>query len=132
MRPAQYLGAAVAAATLSGGPSAVAGLLRRTHPIAATREVGRFATGRPSLILGGLAHGCFSTAFAWPAPLLARSRRPVLLGAVYGGALYTVNFKLIAPVVWPEIRAYDDLAQLGDHLAFGAALGWAASRLAND
>ncbi len=118
----RHLQATLLAATLAGIPSGVSALLGRSRPLDATREIGRFAFGRPSLIGGGLAHGGFSLLFSLPRPLLARAPRPVLAGALYGLALYLANFHGAAPRIWPEIRRYDDLAQVGDHVAFGVVL----------
>ena len=47
--------AAVAAAALSGVPSAVAWPFGGADPLPATREIGRFTLGRPSLLAGAVA-----------------------------------------------------------------------------
>ena len=117
------------AGLLSGTPSALAWAAGRADPVAATRAIGRRVTGRPSLVAGGLAHLGLSCAFAWPAPVLARTRVAPVLGAAYGAGLYRVNFGLVAPRVWPEIRRYAGGVQLLDHLAYGLSLGIVARRL---
>jgi hypothetical protein len=40
----------------------------------------------------------------------------------YGVGLYLVNFRVLAPRVWPEVLAYDGPVQLLDHVAYGVAL----------
>jgi hypothetical protein len=119
------LRAGLAGALLSGLPSAAAWSLGRGEPLAATREIGRRVLGRPSLAAGGGAHLLLSCAFAVPAAALRLERRPWLLGALYGAALYAVNFRVVAPRLWPEVLAYDGPAQLGDHLAYGLVVALA-------
>jgi len=120
----------LAAGLLSGVPSTLAWAAGHADPVAATREIGRRVTGRSSLVAGGAAHLMLSCAFAWPAPLLARTRAAPVLGAAYGAALYAVNFGFVAPRVWPEVRRHAGAVQLLDHLAYGLALGVAARRVA--
>ena len=55
-------------------------------------------------------------------PPSARGRVSPLAGAAYGAALYAVNFRVLAPRLWPEVLVYDGPVQLLDHLAYGVAL----------
>jgi hypothetical protein len=128
---ARVAAAGAAAGIVSGAPSAAWWLLARRGqpPVAATREIGRRFTGRRSFLVGGAVHLALSAAFAWPGPLLARARRPAVAGAGYGLALWLVNFRLLAPRAWPEVRRLDGAHQVADHLDYGAALGGLAGRL---
>jgi hypothetical protein len=105
---------------LSGAPSGIAWLAGHGEPLEATREIGRRVLGRPTLAAGGAVHLALSCAFALP--LSGRTRVSPVTGAAYGAALYTLNFRLLAPRLWPEVLAYDGPVQLLDHLAYGVAL----------
>jgi hypothetical protein len=104
---------------LSGAPSGIAWLAGHGEPFDATREIGRRSLGRPSLTAGGAVHLALSVAFALP---LGGRRVAPLAGAAYGVALYTLNFRLLGPRLWPEVVAYDGPVQLLDHVAYGVAL----------
>jgi hypothetical protein len=108
------------AGVASGAPSAIAWLAGHGQPFEATREIGRRVLGRPTLVAGGAAHLALSCAFA--VPLSTRRRVSPLAGAAYGGALYALNFRMLAPRLWPEVLPYDGPVQLLDHLAYGVAL----------
>lgn len=122
------LRAGLVAAVLSGVPSALVWPFGGSDPLQATREIGRFVLRRPSLLSGAVSHLGFSLLFALPGPWLARAPRPAVAGLLYGLALYGVNFRLLAPRRWPEIRRHDGLAQVGDHLVFGAAVAQFCAR----
>jgi len=115
----EVLRAGIAAGLLSGVPSGTGYVLGRgPDPVEATREIGRRACGRPSLLAGGAAHLALSCLFAQPTKHVARQRLWPLLAVAYGAGLYTVNFRLLAPRLWPEVRRYDGPFQLADHVAF--------------
>jgi hypothetical protein len=107
------------AGVLSGAPSGIAWLAGRGEPFDATREIGRRFLGRPSLAAGGAVHLALSCAFALP---LAGRRVSPLAGAAYGVGLYALNFRLLAPRLWPQVVVYDGPVQLLDHVAYGVAL----------
>lgn len=96
---------AAAGALLSGVPSAAAWALGYGDPLAATREIGRFWTGRPALAAGAAGHLAISTVLAAPAPWLARTRSPRLAGLLYGALLYVIDFELAAPACGPTCDA---------------------------
>jgi hypothetical protein len=108
------------AGVVSGAPSGIAWLAGRGEPFDATREIGRRLLGRPTLAAGAAGHLALSCAFALP--LSTRARVSPLAGAAYGAALYALNFRVLAPRLWPEVLAYDGPVQLLDHLAYGVAL----------
>jgi hypothetical protein len=116
----------LAAGVLSGAPSGIAWLAGHGDPFEATREIGRRAFGRPSLVAGGAAHLGLSCAYALP--VCARGRVSPLAGAGYGAALYALNFRVLAPRLWPEVLRHDSPVQLLDHLAYGVVLAWPARR----
>jgi hypothetical protein len=121
---------AVAGAMVSGVPSVTWWLASSGQdPLDATREIGRRLTGRPSLIAGALGHGALSLVFSLPARPLARRRCALGWGAGYGAALYTVNFRLLAPRVWPQVRRLDGPWQIADHVAFGVVTVMAVRRV---
>jgi len=103
------------AAALSGLPSALAWPFGRSDPIGATREIGRFVLGRPSVAAGAVGQLGFALLFSVPGPRLAGSRRAGVAGALYGLALYRVNFGLIAPRRWPAIVRHGGVVQASDH-----------------
>jgi hypothetical protein len=122
--------AGAVAGVVSGAPSTCWWLLtgRGPDPVAATREIGRRAAGRPSLLAGGALHLALSCAFAVPVGAVARRGR--LAAALAGAALYAVNFHVVAPRAWPAVRRFDGPPQLADHLAYGLAVGEMLRRLA--
>ncbi len=130
MRLREAIGAGVVAAALSGAPSAVAWGAGRLDALDATRRIGGAFLGRRSLVAGSAGHLAISLLWALPAPLLARSRAPLAVGAAYGAAIYAVDFKLIAPRRYPELADLDSPIQLADHLAYGVTVVEAARRLA--
>ena len=119
----------MAGALLSGLPSTIAWALGRAEPVAATREIGRVLTGRPSLMAGAVGHLAASTIFAVPAPRLARAvRSPLLAGVAYGAALYALDFGLLAPRLWPGLRRFGGAPQMADHIVYGAVVVALAAR----
>jgi hypothetical protein len=117
---------AAAGAVLSGVPSALGWAFGYGDPLGATREIGRFWSGRPTLVAGAAGHLAISTVLAAPAPWLARGRFPAIVGVLYGALLYGVDFKLVAPRLWPELLRHAGAIQLADHLAFGIVIVTAA------
>ena len=117
------LPAAVLAATLSGAPSTVDALVRRTDPLAATRAAGRLLAPRARrepivLAAAAIAHGALS--LAWTAAL-QRLPRGTARAAAYGlavaaldlGVAHTVRGARFGPIA--ELRV---LPQLADHVLF--------------
>ena len=130
MRLREAIGAGVVAAALSGAPSAVAWAAGRLDALDATRRIGSAFVGRPTLVAGSAGHLAISLLWALPAPLLARSRAPLAVGAAYGAAIYALDFKVIAPRRYPELVELDSPVQLADHLAYGVTVVAAARCLA--
>jgi hypothetical protein len=121
-RARRHVRTALAGAILSGVPSAIARALGHGDPLGATREIGRFWLGRPTLVAGAAGHLAISTVLAVPAPWLARARSPAFAGALYGALLYSVDFELLAPRLWPELLRHGGVVQAADHLAFGIVI----------
>ena len=130
MRLREAIGAGVVAAGLSGAPSALAWAAGRLDALDATRRIGSAFLGRPTLVAGAAGHLAVSLVWALPAPLLARSRAPLALGAAYGAAIYALDFKLVASRRYPDLAELDSPIQLADHLAYGVTVVAAARRLA--
>jgi hypothetical protein len=58
-------------------------------------------------------------------------RTAALAGAVYGLALYVVNYYLIAPILFPWLSELRGIVGIVTHLTFGTVMGLAIVRLRN-
>ena len=138
--------ATAVAATFSGIPSTLHALLTGRDPLAAVRAAGTLLPGldrsrdtRPAMAghvcrepgggraLGGLVAGLvvhLVVSGFWGA-MLARlpRRRPAAWGAGAGLGIAAVDQALIGRCS-PAVRALPRLAQVADHIAFGALFGW--------
>ena len=56
-------------------------------------------------------------------------RTAAVAGAIYGVALYLVNYDLIAPLLFPWLSALRGIVGIVTHLVFGAVMGLAIVRL---
>lgn len=87
------------------------------------------AAGTASASLGWIVHSVlsmgFGAAFALIAPMFRTNGSISLAGAVYGLALYLVNFKLISPAVFPIFEMANQPFEVAIHIVFGTLLSFA-------
>jgi hypothetical protein len=110
--------AVVVAAVLSGVPSTLHAMATGRSLLASTRAAGTLL-GRASVPRGALAHVLLSAGWTTVIAALLPARRPVLSGALLGGAVAALDLS-IARRWFPAIARLPQRPQWADHVAFGA------------
>lgn len=135
-RTRQLIGDAVAAgavgALVSGVPSTGHALVTGRDPLEASLAAGSILLGdeeRRGRLLGAAVVVHVGVSLVW-ALLMAAAlprRRPLLAGAAAGAGMAALDFGLIARR-FPRIRQLPVLAQVADHIVFGAVVGAVLAR----
>ncbi|MGA7272715.1 MAG: DUF6789 family protein [Acidimicrobiia bacterium] len=87
---------------------------------------GALQSGAASVPLGVVVHivisGIFGVIFAYLAPRFATNGTLALGGALYGVAVYVVDFLVLAQTVFTQFQAPNDPLELAAHVVFGLVL----------
>jgi hypothetical protein len=131
-RPRAGLKAGVIAGALSGAPSTLHALATGRSPLAAVRAAGTLllpddAPSSHLLVAGVAAHSALSLGWGVALALLLPRRRALLWGALAGLAIAGIDLGILSRR-WPRIRALPRVAQVADHVAYGALVGAVLSR----
>ena len=113
--------AGAVAAVLSGAPSTAVALATGRDPFEAIRAAGSLV-GSPTLGAGLAVHAAVSLGWGVVLGAVLPRRRPVLWGAVGGGAIALLDLGVVGRRFAP-IRSLPAVPQVVDHLAFGAVVG---------
>ena len=117
-----------AATLLSGLPSTTWALLTGSDPLEATWAAGAMLVpidSGPRLLFASAALVHLTVSLYWAVVFwMLLPRRHVVLWSVLGSAVVAIiDLQLIAPIMFPSIRALAFGPQLADHLMWGALLG---------
>lgn len=86
------------------------------------------AAGTTSVGVGLLVHlvlsVLFGVVFAFVVPTLRTNGTVALVGTIYGGLLYVVNFLVLAPLVFTVFQDANQPFELFAHLVFGTLLAF--------
>lgn len=124
---ADGVAAAAVAGVLSGVPSTLTALVRRSSPLEAVRAAGTLllpADAGPGalVVAGAAAHVLLSLGWGTLFALALPSRGAVPAGAAAGLAVAALDLGTVGRR-HPRIRALPALPQVADHAAFGALVG---------
>jgi hypothetical protein len=133
-RLAAGIGGGAVASVVSGAPSTLHALVTGRSLIESVYAAGTLLTPRTTsrgrLAVSGLAaHAAISLGWGALLGLALPRRHPVLAGAAAGLAIAALDLGVVARR-FPRIRALPAGAQVADHVAFGAVVGFALSRSA--
>ena len=119
--------AGAVAGAVSGAPSTAHALLRGASVLESVRAAGA-VVGSPTLAAGMVTHAALSLGWGVVLAAVLPGRRTALWGAGAGVAIAAVDLGLVGRRL-PRVAALPTLAQLADHVAYGAAVGAVLSRL---
>jgi hypothetical protein len=127
------LRAGAVAGALSGVPSTVHAVATGRSPFDALQAAGTLllADDAPSsaqAAAGVVAHGAISLGWGVVLTAVLPRRRTVVWGALAGLVIAGLDLGVLGRR-WPRIRALPTLPQVADHIAFGALVGAAISRV---
>lgn len=142
---AASVAATAVAALVSGAPStmhsiatrrplldtvrAAATLVPRCAPANPGRPVGAPPLSLGTLVAGGFAHGAVSLFWGTVLAQVLPPGRRAIWGAAAGAGIHVVDLGLVARLPHlAAMRALPQLPQLGDHIAFGATVGFLLDR----
>lgn len=125
--------AGAVAGAVSGAPSTACAIATGRPVLEATRAAGRLLapTARSDAVLlpaAGIVHATLSLAWGVALALVLPRRRPVATGGAAGAAIAALDLGVVGRHV-AAVRSLPPLAQVADHVAFGAVTGWVLSRL---
>ena len=90
---------------------------------------GSMAAGTASASLGWGIHfglsAAFGIVFALMAPFFRTNGTVAIAGVLYGGLLYLVNFKILAPIAFPIFKLANQPFEVVVHIVFGFLLALA-------
>jgi len=116
---ADGLWAGALAGVISGAPSTVAAVVRRTPVLESTRAAGTLL-GAPTLPRAALAHGVISLGWGVALRALLPPSRRFALGVVAAAGIAALDLRIIAPRRFPAVVALPQGPQIADHLLYGA------------
>jgi hypothetical protein len=113
--------AGAVAGVVSGVPSTAHALLSGRSPLEAVRAAGTLV-GSPTVAAGAVVHAAVSLAWGGVLGLALPRRRAVAWGGAAGVAIAALDLGVVGRRL-PRIRALPTLAQVADHVVYGATVG---------